>query len=335
MRSILSAGAAVLALVSVMGAAQAADIIEEPPVFVEPPPVYVESGGFYIRGDVGYAFKSKTSGDYKFWNWGHDGKQNHDGSYNYGSGEIDRGVDGIFHYDEIKLRGAGTFGLGAGYRFNDTLRADVTVDYMKHDVKGTTDCAYPVEIGYNLSPVKGGCKFNDDADAKIWTTMANVYADIGRFGVVRPYVGAGAGFAHVKYGDMRNEISCGDQPGCFGRETYVGYHKGESSWRFAASLMAGASVDITDNLIFDAGYRYTRIEDGDAFGYDSEDMKYGASGVQGRDHGFDIHTVRAGLRYEFGGGGLGFGKGKGPVEQAAFEPAAFEPAPFEPAPVYK
>ncbi len=63
--------------------------------------------------------------------------------------------------------------------------------------------------------------------------------------------------------------------------------------------MAGASVDLTSQLALDVGYRFTKVWDGDAWEFDSADKQYGASGVQTRDDGFDIHTVRAGLRYSF------------------------------------
>ena len=55
------------------------------------------------------------------------------------------------------------------------------------------------------------------------------------------------------------------------------------------------------------------------------------------DNGFNVHTVRAGLRYEFGGS-AGFGKGKTPAPLYAAEDSVYaEPAPVyaEPAPVYK
>ena len=63
--------------------------------------------------------------------------------------------------------------------------------------------------------------------------------------------------------------------------------------------MAGASVDLTHSLALDVGYRYTRVFEGDAFKFDASDRAAGATGVQGRDNGFNMHTVRAGLRYSF------------------------------------
>lgn len=259
----------------------AADIIEEP-IYVAPAPSFA---GWYIRGDAGYNFESKTRGSYNFWN----------------PDPVSNGVDNVESYDEIKLRGSGSFGVGAGYRFSDQFRMDVTLDYSKHDVKGSSRCGYLIEDGYDLDPVNNDCRFNDTSETEIWTTMANAYVDIAHFGPITPYIGAGAGFAYVSYDKMRNEIICGTGPGCAinAPTNYVGIHEGMDDWRFAASLMAGASVDLTQQMKLDFGYRYTRISDGDAYGYDEVDRASNAKGVQGRDNGFDMHTVRAGLRYDF------------------------------------
>ena len=310
---LLTTVAAIGAWSSLVTGANAADIIEEP-IYVAPPPPPppVQTSGWYLRGDVGYNFKSKSDGHYDF--------------YNVGFGN--NGIDNTEHYDSITLKNSANFGVGVGYRVNGYFRTDLTVDYFRTGVEGSSKCGYLVEIGYLLDPTNNNCRYNDSSHASVWTTMANAYVDIGTYGRITPYIGAGLGFAHVKYDDMDNEISCGGGS-CNGFPVYKGSHPGESSWRFASSLMAGASIDITHQLKFDAGYKYTRIAEGDAYGYDKADSAAGASGVQGKDHGFDIHTVRAGLRYEFGGSGIGKGKEPAPLYTAQDTVYA------EPAPVYK
>ena len=278
---------AIVTLLSAAGAVKAADIVEPAYEEVEEP-APLSTAGWYLRGDVGYVFKSKTDGVWSFYNQFDDVE----------------GIDDFFRYDELKTDPAASFGVGAGYRFTDMLRGDVTVDYFKADAKGSTDCPSYITASMGLD-FYNDCHYQDDTKADVWTAMANAYVDIGHFGIVTPYVGAGIGAAHVKYGDWKSEEVCGSDPACKG-ENSVFEHEGESSWRFASSLMAGATVDLTQQLKLDAGYRYTRIEDGDAHGYDAADKDAGASGVQLRDNGFDVHTLRAGLRYEFGGG-AGFG----------------------------
>ncbi len=247
-------------------AAKAADIIEPIPV-VEAPADY---SGWYIRADAGYAFSSETSGSYRYFDA-------HSGLY---------GDD--FRYSSIEFKDGYSVGGGVGYRWADHFRTDLTADYYNFKVKGSSDCAY--SFGYS------GCRFNDSSKADLWTVMANAYVDLGYFGAVTPYIGAGVGFANVSYGEMRNEVCA---PNCGDAYNYVGIHEGLDSWRFAASLMAGASIDLTQSLALDVGYRYTRVSEGEAFAFDAGDRAAGATGVQGRDNGFNLHAIRAGLRYSF------------------------------------
>lgn len=265
--------------------ARAADIIQEP-VYAEPRPA-PETSGWYLRGDVGYVFKSRNSGEWDF--------------YNVLPGV--EGIDDTYDWDKVELKSTASFGAGVGYRFSDQVRVDATLDYFKTDVNGSTPGPFMVQIdpnGLNL-PYDAELTYKQTSEAAVWTGLANAYIDLGAFGRVTPYVGAGIGVARVDYDDMTNEQICGAPYSCPMSWT----NEGMDSWRFATALTAGASVDITQALKFDGGYRYTRIEGGDAFGYDEPDRAGGATGVQYRDDGFDIHTLRAGLRYEFGGAGFG------------------------------
>ncbi|GGD94308.1 HEAT resistant agglutinin 1 protein [Aureimonas endophytica] len=260
------------------GSALAADLIEQP-LPVEEAPI---ASGWYLRGDVGYVFKDKSKGNWDFWN-------------EYPGYE---GVDDTFHYKNFELGDAASFGAGVGYRFNDMLRVDATVDYFNPDFKGSTQCpSYVAASQFGQAAPNIVCGYNDRADVDVWTAMANAYVDLPVFGpTVVPYIGAGIGAAYVDYGTMTSEqcgIKCGDP-------TNVSFeHEGLDDWRFAASLMAGATIDLTGALKLDAGYKYTHVTGGDAFAYDETAKLAGASGAQIRDDGFDLHTVRVGLRYEF------------------------------------
>lgn len=275
---------AVLALgfLSGLGMAQAADLIEEP-IPVEAP---VATSGWYLRGDVGYVFKSHSRGEWKF--------------YNQNPGAL--GIDDVHRYDDFDLDDAVSFGAGAGYRFNEFVRADATFDYFHTDVDGGTECPYQIKSdpnhGLGATP-EADCHYDNDSSADVYTTMANAYIDLPFVSsVVVPYIGAGIGAAYVDYDDLKVREKCPDcQHASY--EPFEGSNDGKDDWRFASSLMAGATVGITDNLKLDAGYKYTRIHSGDAFGFDDDDKDAGASGTQYRDNGFNIHTIRAGLRYEF------------------------------------
>ncbi|ENR66140.1 outer membrane protein [Brucella abortus] len=270
-------------LITSVSAASAADLIVQEPVF-EPLP-QPALAGWYLRGDIGYNFKSKTGGKWDFWNQFE---------------EPYRGVDDTFNYDDFSLKGGASYGVGVGYRFNDMLRTDLTLDYFRASINGRTNCPSYVKSSHGLNPVEDNCHYEDNSKASVWTAMANAYVDLPRVGPLTPYLGAGIGAAYVKYDTRKTSEIC---PTC----TLQSDKDGFDSWRFAMALMAGVSYDLTDQLKLDLGYRYLRVNGGNAYGYDEQDRQVinqygqgaGADGPQTKDNGFNIHTVRAGLRYEF------------------------------------
>ncbi|PWL17160.1 porin family protein [Falsochrobactrum shanghaiense] len=273
------------------GSAQAADIIVEEPVAIAPAPL-LNSSGWYIRGDIGYTFKSNTDGNWNFWNI---------------APEPYRGIDDTLRYDDFKLKGGANYGVGAGYRFNDMFRADATLDFFRAGINGRTNCTSYVKSSLGLNPVEDNCHYEDNSTANIWTAMANAYVDLPKMGGLTPYLGAGLGAAYVNYDTWKTTEVCTT---C--TDPYRSDKEGLDSWRFAMGLMAGVSYDLTEQLKLDVGYRYLRINGGKAYGYDAMDRREvhtnagdyngtgpGATGTQAKDNGFDLHTVRAGLRYEF------------------------------------
>ncbi|MGN6584698.1 MAG: outer membrane protein [Rhizobiaceae bacterium] len=268
-----------IAMLALAGAAPAyaADLVEPQPV----PVVVPASSGWYLRGDIGYAFNNTTNGSWKFWNQ---------------FAPPYRGVDDNFHYDKFSMGGAAIFGGGVGYRFNEMLRADATLDFFRADVNGHTACPSYVKASHGLSPTEDNCNYRDSSSADVWLPMANLYVDLPHLGPITPYVGAGVGAAYVKYDNWKTREDC---PVC----TFTSEKDGRSSWRFAGALMAGASYDLTNQLKLDLGYRFVHIAGGDAYGYDAADRDTstgpGATGTQAKDNGFNVQTVRLGLRYEF------------------------------------
>lgn len=293
-------GAALLA--GVAAPAAAADLYQ-PPVVEAPPPVYVpepvpEFGGWYIRGDLGYKFPGWKGADYITYGCagcGFNGPQAGTNSFQTGS-----------------LRGAFSFGGGIGFQANKYARFDFTGDYMlKSGFLGST-------AGTACTPA-GVCTSSDTSNMSALLLLANAYADLGTYGRVTPYVGAGIGGARISWDGLVNAATPGG----------VTTHAGASSWRFAWALMAGASVCVTNNIKLDAGYRYANIAGGRMFEFGPAGSNTGAG--PGFDRGFDVHEVRAGLRYQFGGGSDCGGR----REYVSYEPMP-EPAP-EPVyrPVYK
>lgn len=257
MRKVLSGVVAVLLTGT---SAYAADVYQ--PEVIEAPvqEVAIETGGWYLRGDAGFSY-NRLRGAHYF----------------QGSNAIVR------DFDSAKLKHGFTLGGGVGYQITNHLRTDVTLDYLfKSKFRGSTSGSCGVAVA---------CTSTDVASLTALSLLANAYVDIGTYGVVTPYVGAGIGGTYVNWGDLKN-TSCddGDPTNC--DPTVV--HRGKKSWRFTYALMAGASVDVTCNLKADLGYRFRHVTKGEMFGYN-------LNGGPGYDKGFYSHEARAGLRYSFNG----------------------------------
>lgn len=288
------AGAALLASAA-WGQALAADIYVPEPEYIEPAPVSYEPappaesgfGGWYIRGDVSYALKSDV-GDIEYITYGPAGGPTAPGRGSFSTKEIDRTWD---------------VGVGVGANINKYFRAELGLDYLfETDFRGSTT---------GICGGGGVCTSSDSSSVSILTLMANAYVDLGTYHGITPYVGGGIGGAYVKWDDLTNDDG-----------TFVVTHGGSSEWRFAWQLMAGASYCVTENLEADLGYRYLDVEGGKMFQYAAA----GGTGTgPGFDDGFNIHEVKAGLRYSFGGAN--------PRCQSYVPPAP--PLPPAPPPVYK
>ena len=103
--------------------------------------------------------------------------------------------------------------------------------------------------------------------------MANAYYDIGNFSGVTPYIGAGIGMANVDY-KVKGPV--GD------------FINGQDTTRLQWALMAGAAIDVSENVKIDLGYRYSRIASGTAGN---------AGPLTIADKGLESHQLRAGLRF--------------------------------------
>ncbi len=265
--------------ISFTGSAIAADLIE-PPVIEAPEQVIPleQAGGWYIRGDVDYGMLSTKGVDYDV-------------------------LTGSASFNSAKLKGAFSAGAGIGYQVNDYFRTDLTLNYhFKSAFRGSTSgFCNETPVGGGPATTTAGCVSSDVASASVYTLLANAYADLGHYSGFTPYVGAGIGGAHVSWGDLTNTATCTATTGNVCVPTVAYTHKGISSMRFAYALHAGASYDISSNLKLDAGYSWTHVNGGDMFRYKGLVNHVDDTGVMGRDKGINIHEVRVGLRYQFGG----------------------------------
>ena len=270
-RKLLLLAASVALLSGAASFAHAADIID-PPVIDLPEPVmpvaHAATGGWYIRGDIGYSANKMSDVEYVTSSGGL-----------IGSGKL-LGI--------LSTNYSG--GVGVGYDTGNYLRTDLTLDYFSNsNFRGTS-------TGTCTSVAAGGaqvaCTTRDTASYSALSIMANAYIDLGKYSGFTPYIGAGIGGTHVKWGTLTNDFD----------NTLVTNpdetHPGATNWRFTYALMAGASYDVTDCLAIDAGYRFRKIEGGKMFGI-------GTAGTTGpaHDKGIKAHDFRVGARYKFGGCG--------------------------------
>ncbi|BBE74087.1 outer membrane protein [Oharaeibacter diazotrophicus] len=259
MRSLLTAStfalAAAIVCLAPVGAVRAADMPEYPPVIDTPEPLPLPAvGGWYLRGDIGY----KVYGDPEM------------ALSNSNYAGFDASTAKGFHED---AGDAFAVGIGAGYKFNDYLRADVTLDYET-----------PSTFSSRLF-CPGGCTdtySREFADISAWSALVNGYVDLGTYYGVTPYVGAGIGASYLLTDDVYSRY---DNT----RDDY----KGDGKWNFAWALMAGASYAINPQWSVDLGYRYLNL--GDA---QSGVITAGDGTTTRIDYkNIDAHEVRLGLRY--------------------------------------
>lgn len=237
----------------------------------------VEFGsGWYLRGDIGYS--ASQSLDVSF-------------ARDARGGDAGASLDNTY-----------SASVGAGYIFNDYLRADATFDiFSSRDWSGSGSGCGLDGLGV---PHTGDCTSTDTGSFEAHALSMNAYVNLGQWGRVSPYVGAGVGLAHVEYGATNSALNCVVDPGetcdlgvhsggTANPETFTGTQQFESgsSVNLTYALMLGMDYRIDKNWSADLGYRYTNITG-------SETFSDSASADQIEFSGAEIHEVRGGLRYD-------------------------------------
>lgn len=234
----------------------------------------VEFGtGWYLRGDIGVGLSSVS-------------------------------VESNFHHGEVDLGTPITFTLGAGYTYAEGLRTEFAFNHFNNlsfSSRSVTGCGTE-DLGLGPIPVAGNCFVSANAAINTSTVMANVYADLGTYWGIRPYIGAGLGAAYVSWRDFSFSNFCeGVVPGDCGvgggaglNTIAQGTYTSQNSLTYAANAMLGVSYDLTRDLTLDLGYRYTYIGAAGVARASSNagnfsDFTVGETGM---------HEVRFGLRYE-------------------------------------
>lgn len=251
-------------------AASAADFGALPYTAPSGPAPIVELGsGWYIRGDIGggEGAQAQFTGDLKV----------------------------------PETRATWTGDIGFGYKLTNYLRTDVTLNYFKPqhlDFTNKTEIICPYNLaqnatgGFLYAPVAGTCNQKGSNDLVQLNALANVYADLGTYFGITPYIGAGVGVAMVKgtgnsdyyktsdgsayRSDLTvpaglmfaphwagtNGVALSPQPStpngtklAFGPQDYSRKFR-KTNYSIAWALMGGFAYNITDQAAIDVGYQY-------------------------------------------------------------------------------
>ena len=222
-----------------------------------PPPVSDEFVGWYLRGDIGLTQQRVSS------------------LFNvlYESPGI--GVT----TQQAAFSGASLFGVGVGYQFGNWLRADVTGEYRsKANFHG-------LDIVRFNGAVIGTDEYR--ATKEEFLALINLYADLGTWWCITPFIGVGVGGAKITIANFLdvNTPTAG-----------VAFAKDESKFNFAYALHAGLGYKVSNSLTMELAYRFVHL--GDAVSGDLRTFT-GVNAVTNPMHfnGITSHDVKLGVRW--------------------------------------
>ncbi len=260
--------AALAALVLAAAPVRAADTRGAAPAAPLLPPVLAEdfSSGWYVRGDVtGSLFRRPAARYFD--------------AVNFAPGAW---------VDLRDTRASSTFGggLGLGFKYK-WLRLDTTLD-----IRSTARLS-------GFSPPEGNWAYAGPLPVPARTerfgvtahsALVNAYVDLGGWGGVTPYIGAGLGTARLA---ASNYVSTPvPAAAALGEVTLTPNLVNTVKWTLAWAAMAGVTIDLSPQTKIDVGYRYMHM--GALRFADTAGGAYRTTVA--------AHEIRVGLRYMFGDG---------------------------------
>lgn len=190
-----------------------------PPQAYAPPPVADEFVGWYLRGDIGVSQQKVKS------------------LHNVLYETPGTNVNTVF----ANFDGATLFGAGVGYQFGSWFRVDVTGEYRaKTSFHGLDIVMFP-----------GGIQTDEYRASKSEIlALVNLYADLGTWWCVTPFIGVGVGGVKTTISNFIdiNTPAAG-----------VAYGKDTSKFSFAYALHAGLGYKVSNNLTLEFAYRYVDL----------------------------------------------------------------------------
>lgn len=187
--------------------------------------------------------------------------------------------------EERGTRGGRSLGGGLGFGFKyKGFRLDTTLD-----IRGTatfSGFAAPLGNWTYAGPLPVPSRV-DRFGVSSQTLLLNAYADLGTWGPLTPYLGAGLGTARLAA--SRFVSTPVPAAAALGDATVTPVLANTTKWTLAWAAMAGVTVDVTPQAKIDIGYRYLHM--GSLRFVDTTGGSYRTTVA--------AHEVRVGLRYMF------------------------------------
>lgn len=256
MKAMLFGGAATLLSTAAVSAADLPAMI--PPAM--PAPVVQDYSGWYLRGDIGFSNQRIESLDQR----------------TITSDVLSTGLG----FDSAPL-----FGIGAGYQFNNWLRADVTGEY-----RGRSNFH-----GSQLIPAGTTAIIDNYSGSKSeWLVLANVYVDLGTWWHVTPFIGAGIGASRNSITGFRDD---GIQNMMGAQSVSSTLADDNAKWNFAWAAHAGLAYQVSPLFTVELAYRYVNLGDastGRVYSFDGVTVTNGGPFTM-KD--LTSHDVKLGVRW--------------------------------------
>lgn len=263
-------------------AAAAADLAYPPPQPEAPALRGTISSGFYLRGDIGI-------GETKVKKYYQQDVASVGGSF---FGETDN--FSVFA------------GVGAGYRFNNWFRVDVTGEYRGSSSIGVSD-----SLSYNNGAgiVQQTNTYKGNLSSMV--ALFNGYIDLGTWNCLTPYIGAGIGYASNRLSGLTDQgIVFAGGPSSATLGTAGNGTKSGVAW----ALMAGLGYEVNKNLTLEIGYRYLNLGEAQSGYIRNAFLPQTYAPLKAKE--IDSHDIKIGMRWNFGEPDC-----CGPVERPIYAPA--------------